>query len=78
MAASIGVLGYQAGDYLIVGTWPSVNVGSIWVPLFGPIPNTQAMGLGRVWGGLGGLPVVAVGMCLAYVSFLIRDVLRRR
>lgn len=78
MAGSIGVLGYQVGAYLIEGGWPAVSLQFIWVTLFGPIPNTQWMSLGRVWGWFGAVPVTVAGVVAAYALFLISDTLRQR
>jgi hypothetical protein len=78
VAIAIGVFGFQALHYWIAGSWPTVPVRLVWEALFGPMPDTQWMSLGRIWNWLGDLPIVAAGAALAYASFLASDTLRRR
>jgi hypothetical protein len=78
MAGSIGVIGYQIGYFLLRGSWPHVVLQAMWVPLFGPIPDTQWLELGRVWNWVGDLPIAAAGIAAAYTAFLISDTLRQR
>lgn len=69
MAASIGVIGYQVGDYLIDGTWPSVPIQVTWLTFVGPVSGFRQPALERLWHWFGNLPAVAVSMVLAYVFF---------
>ena len=78
MACSIGVLGYQVWYFLLQGNWPAVPLQAVWVPLFGPVPNTQWMALGRIWGWFAGVPTAAAGIAAAYAAFLLSDTLRQR
>lgn len=68
-ACAIGVVGYQIGAYWIEGSWPSVPVRVVWEALFA----TENGG-----GWLGGLPVSATLLVLAYLLYLISDQLRLR
>jgi hypothetical protein len=76
-AAAIGVLGFQALYFLLRGTWPGVPVALLWQTFFGPMPDSSSATFGWLLAWLGGVPLAAAGMALAYATFLASDSLRR-
>jgi hypothetical protein len=77
LAAAFGSLGYQVLDYYFYDRWPPLSVAFVWGKLFGPWPSAanEVLHAGLLW--CGRLPVLAVGIVLAYLCFLVSDTVRR-
>jgi hypothetical protein len=78
LAGSVGVLGFQALYLWRIGSWPSVPVAFVWDSLLGTSSVGQWLPFHQAGRWLGGLPVTAAGIVLAYLVFLASDTLRRR
>jgi hypothetical protein len=72
LAAAFGSLGYQVLNYWFYDTWQPVTVGLVWGQLFGPWP-VAGQPAPAVVAWCGRLPVLAVGVVLAYLCFLVAD-----
>ena len=77
LAASFGIIGYQALCFYFYGNWPPVAVDFIWQKLFGPWPTAGGW-IGQLLAWCGEAPLFAVGVIIAYITFLWADTLRRR
>ena len=78
MAASCGVIGYQALTYYFYGNWPSASFGFVYGKLFGALPTLEWRWENELLALLGRLPVAAVGIALSYALLLMSDLLRGR
>jgi len=78
MSAALGVLGYQCLTYYFYGSWPPVSAGYVWGQVFGNIPAQGQGWVNYVLQWLAKVPVVALGLALAYVLLFCSDMLRGR
>ena len=86
LAASLGILGYQALTLYFYHDWPAVSLAfgwktffnNFWWPFFGDIGQIRSPSLLDALTWLGTVPLVVGGVVLSYVLFLISDSLRGR
>jgi len=78
LAAAFGILGYQALTYHFYEYWQPVTVEFIWAKLFGPWPVAANHAIEAVVSWCGRLPLLAVGIALGYICFLVADSVRER
>jgi hypothetical protein len=78
MAASCGVIGYQALTYYFYGDWPATSFEFVFGKLFGAFPTLEWRWENELLAFVGRLPVAAVGIALSYALLLMSDLLHGR
>jgi hypothetical protein len=78
LALAFGILGFQVLTYHFYDYWQPVTVEFVWGKLFAPWPVYAKGALNTAIAWFGRLPLLAVGIALGYLCFLVADSVRQQ